>query len=385
MIKASNHLGLAILLAVLSSIAPMGIDAYIPSIPDIAVSFSVSIEKIELSLSIFLIGFSIGQIFGGPLSDFYGRKKSSIFGLLGFSFFSFIIIFSSSIYELWLYRFVEAFFGGIVVVNASAAVRDRFKGKEAAKVFSLIGTVRSIAPLLAPAIGAFIIYFFSWKAVFVFLSLYSLIVIFFVSKYLDESYVFVKQDVIESFKKVLSHKKAMKPMLVLSFAFSGFFVLISKSSFIFIEYFNISTNHFPFYFGINFVVLMILTRVNIYLLKTNTPLFIIKIAIIIQIISGFLMALNYQNMTLVQTVLIMATYMGMMAFIFGNCLALALDHFSKNAGVASSVAGVLQFGLGAIISSLVLSFHNETFLPIGISISILSIISFLIIRTYNKA
>ncbi len=104
MIKASNHLGLAILLAVLSSIAPMGIDAYIPSIPDIAVSFSVSIEKIELSLSIFLIGFSIGQIFGGPLSDFYGRKKSSIFGLLGFSFFSFIIIFSSSIYELWLYR-----------------------------------------------------------------------------------------------------------------------------------------------------------------------------------------------------------------------------------------------------------------------------------------
>ncbi|MGB6329711.1 MAG: multidrug effflux MFS transporter [Halarcobacter sp.] len=385
MIKASNHLGLAILLAVLSSIAPMGIDAYIPSIPDIAVSFSVSIEKIELSLSIFLIGFSIGQIFGGPLSDFYGRKKSSIFGLLGFSFFSFIIIFSSSIYELWLYRFVEAFFGGIVVVNASAAVRDRFKGKEAAKVFSLIGTVRSIAPLLAPAIGAFIIYFFSWKAVFVFLSVYSLIVIFFVSKYLDESYVFVKQDVIESFKKVLSHKKAMKPMLVLSFAFSGFFVLISKSSFIFIEYFNISTNHFPFYFGINFVVLMILTRVNIYLLKTNTPLFIIKIAIIIQIISGFLMALNYQNMTLVQTVLIMATYMGMMAFIFGNCLALALDHFSKNAGVASSVAGVLQFGLGAIISSLVLSFHNETFLPIGISISILSIISFLIIRTYNKA
>lgn len=385
MIKASNHLGLAILLAVLSSVAPMGIDAYIPSIPDIATTFRVSIEKIELSLSIFLIGFSIGQIFGGPLSDFYGRKKSSIFGLLGFSIFSFIIIFSTNIYELWAYRFVEAFFGGIVVVNASAAVRDRFKGKEAAKVFSLIGTVRSIAPLLAPAIGAFIIYFFSWKAVFVFLSCYSLIVIFFVNKYLDESYTFSKQNVIQSFKKVLSHNKAMKPMLVLSFAFSGFFVLISKSSFIFIEYFDISTNHFPFYFGINFVVLMIMTRVNVSLLKTNNPLFIIEVAIVIQIIAGFLMALNYQDITLIQTVLIMATYMGMMAFIFGNCLALALDHFSENAGVASSVAGVLQFGVGAIISSIVLNFHNETFLPIGISISILSIISFLIIRTYNKA
>ena len=158
----------------------MGIDAYIPSIPNIANTFKVSIEKIELSLSIFLIGFSIGQVFGGPISDFYGRRKSSIFGLFGFALFSFLIILSSSVYELWVYRFFEAFCGGIVVVNASAAVRDRFKGAEAAKVFSLIGTVRSIAPLIAPAIGAFIIHFFSWKAVFIFLTLYSLYIIYFV-------------------------------------------------------------------------------------------------------------------------------------------------------------------------------------------------------------
>jgi len=67
---------------------------------------------------------------------------------LGFAFFSFLIIFSSTIYELWIYRFLEAFFGGIVVVNAAAAVRDRFKGEEAAKVFSLIGTIRIVAPHL---------------------------------------------------------------------------------------------------------------------------------------------------------------------------------------------------------------------------------------------
>ena len=74
--KSANHINLIILLAVLSSVAPMGIDTYIPSIPDIASAFNVGIEKIELSLSVFLIGFSIGQIFGGPLSDRYGRRKS---------------------------------------------------------------------------------------------------------------------------------------------------------------------------------------------------------------------------------------------------------------------------------------------------------------------
>jgi len=79
----------------------------------------------------------------------------------------------------------------------------------------------------------------------------------------------------------------------------------------------------------------------------------------------------------------MASYMSMMAFVFGNCMSLALEHFSKNAGVASGVVGVLQFGLGALISSIVLMFHSNTFLPIGISITILSIVAFMIIRKYK--
>ena len=148
-------------------------------------------------------------------------------------------------------------------------------------------------------------------------------VIFFVHKYLDESYTYSKQNILESFKNVLSHKTAIKPMLVLGFTFSGFFILISKSSFIFIEYFNISTNHFPFYFGLNFLILMIMTRVNVYLLKNNTPLFIIKVAIVIQIIVGLFMALNHHNITLIQTIFVMATYMGMMAFITPTGLVLA--------------------------------------------------------------
>lgn len=138
----------------------MSIDTYIPSIPNMAKDFGVGIEKVELTLSIFLIGFALGQIFGGVFSDRVGRRKSSIVGLLGFAFFSFIIIFSNTIYELWIYRFIEAFFGGLIVVNANAVVRDIFHGQEAAKIFSLIGSIRSIAPLVAPAIGAVIIHFF---------------------------------------------------------------------------------------------------------------------------------------------------------------------------------------------------------------------------------
>lgn len=381
--KAINHIYLIILLAILSSVAPIGVDTYIPSIPDIALDLKVSIEKIELTMPIFLIGFSIGQIFGGPISDKFGRRKSSIFGLLGFALFSFIIIFSSTVYELWVYRFFEAFFGGIVVVNAMAVVRDKFKGAEGAKVFSLIGTIRSIAPLIAPAIGSLIIHFFPWQGVFVFLTVYALVIAFLIYKDLDESYVYVKRSIYESYKMVLTHKEAMKTMLALALGFSGFFILIAKSSFIFIEHFGVSTDHFPLFFGFNFMILIAMIRVNIMLLKSYKPLDLIKYSLIAQIAVGILWIINYEGNSIVMTMFLMASYMSMMAFVFGNCMALSLEHFAKNAGVASGVVGVLQFGLGAIISSVALLFHSSTFLPIGISITLISMVAFLIVRTYK--
>ena len=382
--KPINHIYLIILLSILSSVAPIGVDTYLPSIPDIALAFNVSIEKIELSLSIFLIGFSIGQIFGGPISDKYGRKMSSVFGLLGFGFFSFVIIFSSTIYELWIFRFFEAFFGGIVVVNAAAAVRDRFHGAEAAKVFSLIGMVRSVAPLVAPVIGAFIIHFYSWKAIFIFLTIYAFVVAFFIYRDLEESYTYSKQNVIESFKTVLSHKVAIKSMLVLGFSFGGFFIIVAKTSFIYIEYFKISTDYFPLFFGVNFIVLMLMIKVNVNLLKKLHPISLVKIAVLVQIISGALLALNYENISLVLTMVLIASYMSMMAFIFGNCMALTLEHFPKNAGVASGVIGVVQFGLGAIVSSIALSYHDGTVFPIGVSVCFISILAFLVIKNHKN-
>lgn len=381
--KSINHLYLIILISILSSVAPMGIDTYLPSIPEIAKYFDVNIHKVELSLSIFLIGFAIGQIFGGPISDRYGRRIGSIVGLLGYALFSFLIIFSSSIYELWIYRFLEAFFGGITVVNATAAVRDRFSGQEAAKVFSLIGMVRSLAPLLAPVFGAAIIHFFPWEGVFVFLTIYALLVAFFIYKDLPESFTYSKQNIIESYKLVLTHKKAMKAMLVLAISFGAFFIIIAKTSYIYIEYFGIKTDYFPLFFGINFIILIAMINVNVKLLKTYEAKNIAKYATLIQFFVGIIFLLIHKDMSLILTVIILASYMSMMAFIFGNCMSLAIEHFSKNAGVASGVIGVLQFGLGAIISSIALNFDNNGFFVIAFSITFLSLISFLIIRSYK--
>jgi DHA1 family bicyclomycin/chloramphenicol resistance-like MFS transporter len=340
----------------------MGVDTYLPSIPQIATYFDVDIHKVELSLSIFLSGFALGQVFGGPISDRYGRRVSSIIGLLGYAFFSFLIIFSSSIYELWIYRFLEAFFGGITVVNAAAAVRDRFHGEEAAKVFSLIGLVRSLAPLLAPVFGAIIIHFFPWEGVFVFLGIYALVAAFLVYKDLPESFTKSSQSIIASYKSVLSNTNALKVMLVLAISFGGFFIIIAKTSFIYIGHFGISTDFFPLFFGVNFIAMMFMIKLNVSLLKKYNIKRLTKNAILVQIIASVLFLQLYKDPSIVVVVALIGVYMSMMAFIFGNAMAMALEHFSKNAGVASGIIGVMQFGVGSIVSSTALSFKDDGFL-----------------------
>jgi DHA1 family bicyclomycin/chloramphenicol resistance-like MFS transporter len=383
--KPINHIYLIILLAILSAVAPVAVDTYIPSIPSMANDFQVGIEQVELTLAIFLIGFAIGQIFGGVLSDRLGRKKSSLIGLLGFAFFSFIIIFSTHIFELWIYRFIEAFFGGLIVVNASAAVRDLFHGTQAAKVFSLIGTVRSLAPLLAPAIGSLIIHFFEWEAIFIFLTLYALIVAFFVNKDFEETYTYTKTKALESYKIVFRNTQAIKIMLVLALGFSGMFIFIAKSSYIYIEYFGISTDAFPFYFGISILTLMLLIRVNIKLLEKYKSILLIQFAIGFQVITALVFILMANEISLYAIMVLTALYIGMNAFIYGNCTALALESFSKNAGVASSVIGVVQFGIGALITSMVLLFHTDNLTPIAVSIFLISSSSFFILRSYKSS
>ncbi|RXJ58179.1 multidrug effflux MFS transporter [Candidatus Marinarcus aquaticus] len=382
--KSINHIYLIILLSILSAVAPMSIDTYIPSIPNMAQDFAVGIEKVELTLSIFLIGFALGQIFGGVVSDRIGRRKSSLIGLLGFAFFSFIIVFSTNIYELWLYRFIEAFFGGLIVVNANAVVRDIFHGQEAAKIFSLIGSIRSIAPLVAPAIGAFIIHFFPWEGIFIFLGLYALIVALMIYKDLQESYTYVKTKALESYKIVFKNRNAMLIMLVLGLGFSGMFILIAKSSFIYIEYYGISTDMFPFFFGFSIVVLMVMIQFNIKLLKQYTARTLVQFALSIQLILAACFIAVSHDISLPLAMFFISLYMGLTGFIYGNCTALAMEDFSKNAGVASSVIGVVQFGIGALISAVVLLFHTPTLTPIAISIFLISLIGLFLLHFYKK-
>lgn len=383
--KDINKNYLLIIVSCLSTIAPISIATYLPSMPNMALDFNVDISQIELSLSIFMIGFAIGQLFGGPLSDTKGRRVSSLIGLLGFALFSLLISFSSTIYELWMFRFFQAFFGGLIVVNSTAIVRDRYEGKEAAKFFSYVASLRSIVPMTAPALGSIILIFTKWEGIFIFLTIYAFILSFLIFKDLNESYTYVEKKYIKSYLSVLKEKKAMMMIFVLAFGFTSMFAIATKSSFIYMEYFSLSKNEFALFYGFNFLLIAIFASSNVKLMRYFSQENILKTVLILQILFAVIFTIFNSSINLYFASILIAFYIGLNGLIFGNASSIIMEYFPTNAGVASALIGVIQFGTASIVSSIIVSFHGLTLLSVGIGMISISLIGLIFLTKYLKS
>ena len=378
--NANNHIALILLLAILSSVTPLAVDMYLPSMPEIANDLNVKINKIELTISIFLIFFAVGQLIGGTLSDRLGRKKTALIGLFGFSISSFILFFSSSLETLYFFRATQALFGAMSTVNSAAIVRDLFHGKEAAKIFSAIASIMMIAPMIAPALGSLVITFFTWNYIFLFLGIYSSLVMILIYFKLPLTGTKSTTKIKEAYKRVLTHKKAVGYILSVSFGFSGMFIFIEKSSFIYMEYFSISKEVFPLFFGANVLMMIILTKVNMKIIQTIDTAKVLKFGVSLQLFSGLALVGFSFDANIYTIFMSMVLYIGSLGFIFGNAMALALDFFKKDSGVANSVIGVTEFSIAGIIGFLASLVHTGELTPIFLMMVTTSFLALLSLR-----
>ena len=161
-----NPRRVALLVAANTALAPFAIDAYLPAMGIIAESIGASIHRTELSISVFLFGFALGQLCFGPLSDRMGRKPVLLGGLVVFMLASLAITMVDSLPTLLLWRFIQALGGGACVVNSAAIVRDCFSGREAAKVMSTMAMIMMLAPLVAPAVGSLLLHVAGWWLIY---------------------------------------------------------------------------------------------------------------------------------------------------------------------------------------------------------------------------
>lgn len=359
------------LLAALTALAPLAIDAYLPAMPSMAIDFMSSIHDIELSLSLFLAGFSIGQLIGGPLSDHFGRRTTVLTGLTLFALGTLGIVLCSSLPSLLGFRCLQALGGGMAIVNSGAIIRDISSGRDSARNLSHMAFIMMIAPLLAPVIGATILHISSWHGIFVFLLIYTLIVGFLFYKNIPETKVQHphKISTVQRYLQVLKHRHALGYLFALCCAYGGMFAFITGSPSVYIGYFNISESIYPLFFGANIVFMLIANRLNVVLLRHFEPNQLLSLGQVIQLISGgvllaYIIFSGAPELSLV--VFMIMLFVGSQGFIVSNATSSTIEFFPHNSGTASALLGASGFATGALTGSLVGLFGDGTPFPMAL-------------------
>ena len=179
---------LIIYLVLLSALGSFVNDMYTPSLPQIARDFHSSPSQSQLSLTMGMIGLAIGQLLLGPISDRYGRKPVLVISMLVFIAGAVISVFSKSMIFFLMCRLVQGMgaSGGYFLARTIPA--DIFHGRELARFMAIIGAVNGLAPASAPVLGGVIADYISWKAVFIFLAAFTVLILAFIGKLKESLY-----------------------------------------------------------------------------------------------------------------------------------------------------------------------------------------------------
>ncbi len=364
---------LILLLGLLSASAPLAIDMYLPAMPTIAGDLSISVSRVQQTLSIFMLGFSACQLVYGPLSDRYGRKPIILGGLALYLISSLFCASASSIEALQGWRLMQALGAGAASVVVSAVVRDLWQGEQAARIMSLVMMSMTVAPLLAPLLGAQILFWWGWQAIFTVLAIIALIQLLLVCWKLPETLAPQQQpplavsSLLHSYLLVLRHREAMGNLLCSSFSFAGMFAFIAGSPFVYIEYYGVPARYYGLLFGSNILVMILLNWLNSRLITGTGLQPMIRIATLIQALAGLaLLAAAVTGVgelwTLVPGIVI---FVGVIGLIGANTTAGVITPFKRSAGTASALLGAVRFLIGALAAALLGWLHNGTPAPMA--------------------
>ncbi|MCW8914323.1 MAG: multidrug effflux MFS transporter [Magnetovibrio sp.] len=383
--------GMAALLTSLVAIAPISTDMYLPSMPAIGAYFHASTAEVQLTLSVFLLGFAGAQLAWGPLSDRFGRRPVLITGTVIFVLSSIACSLSLQIEQLIIARFFQAIgacAGGAV---GRAAVRDIHETKDAARLLAHMGTAMAIAPLVAPLLGGQLTFYFGWSTNFTALACVGAIVLFFTAltlpetnRQLDEK-ALAPRRIIANYSALLAHPEFRAYTFANAFSFSGLFAFISGSSFVLIGTFGLTAQTFGFAFSAPVLGYMAGTQIGARLVKRMSLPRLVHLGGLMGVIAGATGLAAVMIYPSIPTVIgPMFLYTCAVGIVMPNSMAGSIGPFPHMAGAASALMGFIQMALAATMGALFGIVHDGTAVPMMAIIAMTGLIGFLFARTTKK-
>jgi DHA1 family bicyclomycin/chloramphenicol resistance-like MFS transporter len=234
-IKMLSAGGLAVLLAGLSMLGPFSIDAYLPAFPAIQADLGASLIQMQQTLTAYMLAFAGMVLWHGALSDAFGRRNVILVALVVFAVGTLGCAASSSVHYLWIFRIMQGVSAGAGVVVGRAIIRDLYADAPAARLLSMVTMIFSIAPAIAPVLGGWIVTWFDWRAIFLALFAYTLVLGWVCYQHLPETIPkekrqpfnprYLAKNYGDIFSSFLFHMKSG----VVAFNFAGLFLYISAA------------------------------------------------------------------------------------------------------------------------------------------------------------
>lgn len=349
---------LVILLALITALDAMAIDLYLPAMPSIAIDINVTSSNIQLTLAVFLVGLAIGQGIYGPLLDRYGRRTPLLVGIAIFILGSFIATIAQSIEWLLIARLIQAIGAAAGLVTPRAIVDDACSLKESSRIFSLLMQIMMIAPILAPIIGGFLLIHSGWRSIFGLMTILGGILFIWSYRSIPDTLPTNQRSILSIKNSISAYINQLRNTVFICYTFAGAFVLaslfvyISGSSFIFTTHYGLTPTEFSYIFATNAIALIIGGQLDIFLQKKSmSTKLVIILGIIVHTTIGItlLIATNIGNISLITFGTLLAIGVGALGLIFGNLTALTMASVKSQSGVASSLMGMLQYLISAIL------------------------------------
>lgn len=380
-----SSISLILLTGGLIAFGPLSTDMYVPALPLMSAYFGTSPSVVNLTLSIYLVGFAIGQLVYGPFSDRFGRRPALLSGMVVFLISTCAVIVSPTIEVLIAARFFQALGACSGQVVGRAIIRDLHDRDGTTRILAYATVVMGLTAAVAPTLGGFIAVWLSWRLIFVLLALYGVLIGYFVWRHLPEPIAQLNEHAIQPLKTLRNFRVLLRDRIFagyltsLCFMFAGMFSFIAGGAFVFQDVMGLEPQEFGFVFtamASTFIVGLLITgRVAQRINPHRVYGLAISGAAVGALLVGIIAASEPNSVIVLVLPWLLVTFC--MGFVMPLGYAAAMLPHPQLAGTASALLGASQSASSAFAGYLAGRTFDGTALPMGVLIAAFTGLAFM--------